>query len=360
MRKKNKFSRFSMDSMIANSRFNYTKNLKWFLIAAAVIILVGLILLCTVGFNLGLDFTGGSVIKVYANSEGFIEDCEKYDINNNSDYEAMRQKIDEVLKEFNLSIQSFRSTTMDIEGVVTGGQAVEVRYQNVNGATGTEIANTNKEIRTRLQDVFGYHEVSVTEDYSLAVSAPEVVTAVASSELLMNAFIAMIVAIVLILIYVAFRFELTSGLAAILALFHDLFIMTSLVLIFRITINSSFIAALVTILGYSINNTIIIFDRIRENTKSGKYDKASNSEIANDAIKQTMSRSIFTTLTTLLTISLVAIIGVADIREFALPILFGIGAGFYSSVFITPGLGALAYRPRKKKRNASNAKPKKA
>ncbi len=350
MTKNKKFNpnKFSMDKIISNSKFNYCKNLKWFLIAPIVIIVVGLILLFTVGFNLGLDFTGGSVIKVYANSEGIIENCEQYDVNDNTDFNAMRNKIEEVLNQYNLSINTFRTTTMDIEGVITKGQAVEVRYQNIDGATGTEIAETNKEIRTKLQDVFGYKEISVTENYSYAISAPEVVTATASSELLMNAFIAMLVAMVLILIYVAFRFEITSGLAAVLALFHDLLVMTSLVLIFRITINSSFVAALVTILGYSINNTIIIFDRIRENTRNGKFEKSSNTEVANASVKQTMSRSILTTLTTFITIAMVAIIGVSDIREFAVPILVGILAGFYSSVFITPGLWAIAYRKPKK------------
>ncbi len=356
MTKNKKFNpnKFSMDKIISNSKFNYCKNLKWFLIAPIVIIVVGLILLFTVGFNLGLDFTGGSVIKVYANSEGIIENCEQYDVNDNTDFNAMRNKIEEVLNQYNLSINTFRTTTMDIEGVITKGQAVEVRYQNIDGATGTEIAETNKEIRTKLQDVFGYKEISVTENYSYAISAPEVVTATASSELLMNAFIAMLVAMVLILIYVAFRFEITSGLAAVLALFHDLLVMTSLVLIFRITINSSFVAALVTILGYSINNTIIIFDRIRENTRNGKFEKSSNTEVANASVKQTMSRSILTTLTTFITIAMVAIIGVSDIREFAVPILVGILAGFYSSVFITPGLWAIAYRkPKKNKKKAT-------
>ena len=128
-------------------------------------------------------------------------------------------------------------------------------------------------------------------------------------------------------------------------------------LIFRITINSSFIAALVTILGYSINNTIIIFDRIRENIKGGVYEKETNSKIANISVKETMSRSVYTTLTTFITIALVAIIGVSDIRDFALPIAFGILSGFYSSVFLTPGLWAIAYRGRKKRKTKKEINP---
>lgn len=347
-KKFNKLKSFSMDKIISQSKFDYCKNLKWFLIAPLVIVLVGIILLFTVGFNLGLDFTGGTVIKVYGNEQGIIENATQYKVGKNSDFNAMKAKINEVLAKHNLKIDSARTSSIEVNGVEGG--AIEIRYQNVKNATGSEIAELNKLIRSDLQEAFGYTSESVEVDYSSAISAPEVVTATASSELLMNAFIAMLVAIVLILIYIAIRFEITSGLAAILALFHDLLVMTSCVLIFRITINSSFIAALVTILGYSINNTIIIFDRIRENAKSGNYDKASNVAVANASVRQTMTRSVFTTLTTFVTIAMVAIIGVADIREFAVPILIGILAGFYSSVFITPGLWSIAYRPRKKKK----------
>ncbi len=338
-----KKSKFSIDGLIDNSKFNYCKNLKWFLIAPLVIIFVGIILLCTVGFNLGIDFTGGSIITIYANEQGIIktENAPVYDISKDGDYNAMKDRINKVFAEFEgVSVDIFRTSSMDV-AEVGSGKAMQIQYKNKSD---DEIESTNKAIREALQKEFGY-----VDGYEAAVSAPETVTATASSELLMNAFIAMIVAIAFILIYVALRFELTSGLAAILALFHDLMIMASLVLIFRIQINSSFVAALVTILGYSINNTIVIFDRIRENIKGGTFAKANNAQIANASVKETMTRSFFTTLTTIITIALVAIIGVSDIREFALPILFGIGAGFYSSVFITPGLWAIAYKPKKKK-----------
>jgi preprotein translocase subunit SecF len=354
----NKFkkSKFSIDGLIDNSKFDYCKNLKWFLIAPLVILLVGIILLCTVGFNLGIDFTGGSILNIYANNEKLISEeySTSYDITKDSEYNAMRDRINKVFarEEFDgINVDIFRTTSMDIgELGVSKGQGIQIQYQNREGETGEEIQKTNEAIRKALQEEFGYIDHNVVgENYTEGVSAPEVVTATASSELLMNAFIAMIVAIAFILVYVALRFELTSGLAAILALFHDLLIMTSLVLIFRVQINSSFVAGLVTILGYSINNTIIIFDRIRENTKNGKFTKAKNAQIANASVKETMTRSLFTTITTLITIAMVAIIGVSDIRDFALPILFGIGAGFYSSVFLTPGLWAIAYKPKKKK-----------
>lgn len=341
-----KKGRLSFDEVVATSKFDYCKNLKWFLIAPVVIIVVAIILLSTVGFNLGMDFTGGSVMTICANQNGVIEGVESYDINDNGDYKAMQNKINEVLKKHGLSASVYQTTTMDIDELNYSGTGITVKFKNESGADADKITETNRLIQQDLLTAFGYNDSILNGEY--AVVNGGTITATASGELLMNAFIAMIVALVLILIYVAFRFEITSGLATILALFHDLLIVTSFVLIFRITINASFIAALVTILGYSINNTIIIFDRIRENERSGKFEKAPNSMIANVSVKETMMRSVFTTITTFVTIALVAVIGVPDIRDFAIPIAIGIIAGFYSSVFLTPGLWAIAYKPSKR------------
>lgn len=355
--KKMKFKKckFSLDDTIVKSKFDYCKNLKWFLIAPAVIILVGIILFATVGFNLGLDFTGGSVLTVYSNKGGEILKADgvtsvaKYDLDKGDEYDSFRNQIQETLVESGITGKVvFQTTTVKIDEInVSAGQAVIVKYQNINGATANEITAKNEEIVNALLEKFEY--TSQTE-YKKAITNGDIIAASASDELLMKAFLAMLVAVILILIYVAIRFEITSGLAAILALCHDLLVVTSLVLICRITVNSSFIAALVTILGYSINNTIIIFDRIRENVRSGKFENVSNSTIANISVKETMTRSVYTTLTTFVTILLVAAIGVPDIRAFALPITFGILAGFYSSVFITPGLWAIAFRGSKKKK----------
>ena len=141
-----------------------------------------------------------------------------------------------------------------------------------------------------------------------------------------------------ILIYVTIRFEFTSGCVAIIALVHDVLILLGVYSLFRISVNINFIAAVLTVLGYSINNTIVIMDRIRENTRHSR--KETYGEIANNSIWQTMTRSINTTITTLLTIGMVYIIGVSAIKAFALPIIIGIVVGFFSSVFVTGPLWA--------------------
>lgn len=364
MTKNKKIKHFSIDEKIENSKFSYTKNLKYFIIAPIIIIVVGIILLCTLGFNLGFDFTGGTNMTIFVNSSDWADENfsgQVYDIDD--DYETICNKISNVLNKYGLTASSFQKTTIDIDAdrglgyVITDGDAVIVKFQNGDIAD-EDVENQNNQIRFDLLKEFGFiPESSNFEGFdfesnvnSALVANGGVTTASASAELMMKSFLALFVAVIVILIYVALRFEITAGLAAILALFHDVLITASVMLICRIQINTAFIAALITILGYSINNTIIIFDRIRENLKMSKnLGKVDNNQIANKAVSGTMMRTILTTVTTFIMIFFITVIGVADIQQFAFPIMVGIIAGFYSSVFLTPGLWAIAYKPSKKK-----------
>ncbi len=368
MSKFKKLKSFSLDETVEKSKFDFCKNLKWFLIAPLVIILVGIILLCTVGFNLGIDFTGGSNMTIFIDEKGAYSETK---LDADKDAKIIKKKIQDVLNKHDLKITTLQSTTIDAEDLgISKGSAIIVKYQNDNSLETEEIEAINDQIRIELLKAFGYiteadGDVDVGNigefDKAVLVQNGGVTTASASAELMMKSFIALLVAVALILIYIAIRFEFTSGLAAILALFHDILVTASVVLICRIQVNVAFIAALITILGYSINNTIIIFDRMRDKTKIAKNsnEKIDNKIIANNAVKETMLRSILTGITTFIMIFMITVIGVADIREFAFPIMVGILAGFYSSVFMTPGLWAIAYRPRKrKKKNNSSGKKK--
>ena len=364
-KKYKKTSKFSLDEKIENSKFNFCKNLKWFLIAPIVICLVGVVLLCTLGFNLGIDFTGGSNMTIYLDTDG------TYTVDDSvvsTDQRVLEEKINNVLREYGLDINTYQDTTMNISGMgIEDGKAIIVKYQNNNKLETAEIEEINDKIRLDLLKSFKYVDEDATLETigsieeSALIANGGITTASASSELMMKSFIALLVAILLILVYVAFRFEFTSGLAAILALFHDLLVTTSIMLICRIEINVSFIAALVTILGYSVNNTIIIFDRMRSDLKTAKQSNAkiSNQEVANGAVRASLMRTILTTLTTFIMIFMVTVIGVPDIREFEFPIMVGILAGFYSATCLTPGLWAIAYRPKKNKKS-NNSQPKKS
>ncbi len=162
-----------------------------------------------------------------------------------------------------------------------------------------------------------------------------------SNENLVYAILAIAMALTLMLVYIMFRFEVSSGMSALMALVHDILIMFAFMVIFHIEIGSTFIAALITILGYSINNTIVLFDRVREKTKpfaGGAYDPL---RVANDSVRSTFKRSLFTTITTLIPIVMLAIIGAPSIRIFAFPIIIGLIAGTFSSVCIAPTLWGL-------------------
>jgi preprotein translocase SecF subunit len=158
-----------------------------------------------------------------------------------------------------------------------------------------------------------------------------------SGEMQKTAAIAVAIACVAMLIYVSIRFkDLKMGACAILALVHDVCIMIAFYAVFRIPVNNSFIAALLTVLGYSINATIVVFDRIRENR--GIVRRMELTEIINLSLRQTMRRSLYTSLTTLFAIGAVYAFGVKSIREFALPMMVGIISGAYSSVLLASSL----------------------
>ena len=328
--KKNKTS---FDEKLHNLNLNVTKRrLIWLLIPVAII-LVGIILVSTIGFNLGIDFTGGTVINVIPN---------EINISDENNYNQVKGDIEEVLNEFGLKSTQFQIVEND------QGTAVSVRFQDKAGADEKEM-NTliNEQVIPALYEKFGMDKTN--DRFANFVQASDRIGATSSSELLLKALIAIMSSVVLILIYIAIRFEVASGLSAIVALFSDVLVTCSIVLMCRIQINTTFIAALITIIGYSINNTIIIFDRVRELRKLDENKGKSNEEIANIAVSHSFVRTLNTTITTLIAVALLAIIGVPSVREFIIPIIIGLLSGVYSSLFLSPNLWALMYRERAKK-----------
>ena len=169
------------------------------------------------------------------------------------------------------------------------------------------------------------------------------VSAIAGHDLLSNAIKALLIAFVCMLIYIAIRFSPLSGAAALFALVHDILIMCAFMVFFRglFQVNSPFIAAILTIVGYSINNTIIIFDRIRETRAKPGYTQVDMMDVVEVSVSSTLSRTINTTLTTLFTLVCLYIFGVSSIKEFAFPLLIGMLAGTYSSVLLSGQVWAM-------------------
>ena len=284
------------------------------LIISAVIIVAALLLhLFGMGINLGIDFSGGLSMQ--------------YDMKtavNASDVTAVLDKMGVV------------DNTVQIQGA--NSNEVNVRIKNLD--------------KDDVQKVQADFEAGVKEIYPEAESVGDVnyVGPVAGETLVRNAVISVLLAAALMLIYIAIRFDLNSGIAAVFGLLHDVLIMLSFMVIFRsvIQMNSSFIAAALTIVGYSINNTIVIFDRIRENAK--KMPTGAREEVTNISIKESLGRTICTTVTTLITIVALCILGVASIREFALPIIVGIISGVYSANMINGYVWAFLEEKRRSRK----------
>ena len=285
------------------SKFHFIKNQTVTLCVIALVILIGLVSFFVRGFNIDIDFSGGTEIKIDLGTEVTKEVCD--DINDiirnhkllgNEYVSSTTQSTDDI----NMAIIRTGTAALTTEQTVALEDAITEKYTNAN--------KNNVQINT---------------------IAPTI-----GSQLTKTAIIAVAVAIVLMLVYIWIRFEAKSGIAAILCLTHDIFVMLTAYSLLQIPVNSMTIAALLTILGYSINATIVVFDRIREN-KAKAEAGTEFSEIVNKGIHDTFGRSVNTTITTLLTIGMIYILGVESIKTFALPLIVGIVAGLFSSVFMS-------------------------
>ena len=267
------------------------------IISGAIILVAMLLTVFGHGINLGIDFEGGLSMQ--------------YD---------MKTSVTSATVSAVLDGMGIKSSTVTVQG--KDNSEVNIRIKDVS--------------KDDIQKVQAEFEENIKKTYPDAVSVGDVnyVGPVAGATLVKNAIISVLLAAALMLIYIAIRFDLNSGLAAVFGLLHDVLIMLSFMVIFRsvIQMNSSFISAALTIVGYSINNTIVIFDRIRENAK--KMPAVAREEVTNISIKESLGRTICTTVTTLITIVALCILGVASIREFALPIIIGIISGVYSANMI--------------------------
>ncbi|QBD87910.1 protein translocase subunit SecF [Clostridium tetani] len=267
----------------------------WFGISA-IIMLLGLVFAIKDGLNYGIDFKGGTLVQIKMNKE--------FD----------KIEVEKILKKYTNDYTTNEARDKD------NNIQLEIRSNSLK----------DEQIKPMFNEIKGKYKLK-DED----LLSKESIGASIGKELRQKAILSLVIANIAMLIYVGFRFEFKFGLSAILALVHDILITISIYAIFQIPINSSFIAAVLTIVGYSINDTIVVFDRIRENSKRNR--KANEVEIANISIAQTMTRSINTSLTTLFTIAAVYIF-VPSVREFALPLLIGVICGAYSSIFIASPL----------------------
>lgn len=295
---------------------------KWYAIAPAVVVLIGLImfLIPGVGFNLGLEFTGGQVIEAYGYADSGVVKSVQRDVEKYLDKEGIKYEI---------STPESTSTGSG-EG---SGLGISVKYQIKNGASGAYMDDIAKGITERVEQKDGETKIVTARE-------TEKITASASGERLMITFISIAVTLIAILIYILFRFKFTSGVAAFIGLIHDILVAIALCVLFRVQINYSFVAAMITVVVYSLNNTIVLFDRIRSKEKqlNTMNTKMPVEQVVDSCVKETFARTMATTITTIVPVVFLCLIPVTDIRNFALPILFGLIAGTFSTLYITTAL----------------------
>lgn len=258
--------------------------------------------------NYSLEFKGGTSTNVTFNENMSIEELD----------EKVVPKIEEISKDANVQTQKVQGTNQVIFKTVT----MEVEQRD--------------ELSSWLEEEFEVDPDTITT---------ETISSTISSEMRANAVVSVLVSAVCMLIYVALRFkDVRFGASSVAALLHDVLVVLAFYAIARVSVGNTFIACMLTIVGYSINATIVIFDRIRENLKAGG-SRAELKAVVNGSISQTLSRSIFTSLTTFVMVAVLYVMGVSSVKEFALPLMVGIACGTYSSVCLA---GAFWYLLRTK------------
>lgn len=232
-----------------------------------------------------------------------------------------------------LSLEDLDNEVKPVVAEVTGDQNIQFQTVDQSDKVIIKTRDLNLEERTTLADKLAEKYTAIDK----TTIESENISSTVSNEMRGAAFRAAVIAVICMLVYIWIRFrDIRFASSSVIALLHDLFVVVAFYTFFRLSVGSSFIAVMLTILGYSINATIVIFDRIRENLKVMKGQSIRN--IVNTSITQTLTRSIYSTLTTFITIFVLFVMGVPSIREFSLPIIIGLIAGTYSSVFITGNL----------------------
>ncbi len=282
------------------SKLDFIKHRKKFFAFSGAFLLTGIILLFTIGLNLGIDFESGTTVDVLAGEE------------------VTAAEID----------QQFAEIGYEPDDIMLAGENNEIGRASFIGGLDQE---ESLEIQSHFEDIYG--------------STPNVstITPIVGEELAQNAVISVLIATVGIIIYVTFRFEFLYGVAAIVALFHDALFILTVFAVTQMEVNIPFIAAVLTIVGYSINDTIVTFDRIRENMRLEKVVNTFEdiSRVVNKSLVQTLARSINTVLTVVFAAGALLLLGGEGLRVFSFALVVGLVAGTYSSLFIAAQLWAV-------------------
>lgn len=308
----------------------------YFFALSGLILIAGIIAYFVNGLQLDIQFQGGTIMQIEMPDDKFSAAKAEEIVKNSINKKAIVQK----------------SSTINAE---KAGEKLNLMVLNI-----ASDSTLNETERTEVLDALK-KEFNIKENAQVTVNSIEPFI---GDEIKTKALYAVFWASLIIIIYVWWRFKIMSGLPAgvmaVIALLHDVFIMFTVYIIFKIPLNDSFVAAVLTVIGYSMNDTIIIYDRIREN--SNLLRKVPISELVNKSVVQTLNRSINTVVTVLISIVTLyvfaSINNIQSVKEFTLPLIVGISSGMYSSIFIASSLYVI-WKERGTKKKISN-KPAKA
>lgn len=275
--------------------FSIVKNYKIFFSITIIFLLIGLGAIVTRGFNLGIDFTGGSIVDLTFENPVTVA------------------QVREVLKEHDMGNSIIQLENSDGK---TEANSVLIR-------TGVVEDNELRATMSDLQSKLGSYQIQRVEQVGATIG----------SELVQQAAMAIFLSWILMIAYITFRFEFKFAIAAIIALIIDVLVVLSYFSLFQMEMDSSFVAALLTVVGYSVNGTIVIFDRIRENLKIHRRSESLGDMIDN-SIWQCMTRTIYTVATSLFAIISIFLFGGETIHNFAFAMLVGFASGAYTSIFL--------------------------
>lgn len=275
--------------------FSIVKNYKIFFSITIIFLLIGFGSIVTRGFNLGIDFTGGSIVDLtFENPVNVVQ-------------------VRDVLKEHDMGNSIIQLENSDGK---TEANSVLIRTGVVED---TELRATMNDLQSKL----GNYQIQRVEQVGATIG----------SELVQQAAMAIVLSWVLMIAYITFRFEFKFAIAAIIALIIDVLVVLSYFSLFQMEMDSSFVAALLTVVGYSVNGTIVIFDRIRENLKIHRRSE-SLGEMVDNSIWQCMTRTIYTVATSLFAIVSIFLFGGETIHNFSFAMLVGFASGAYTSIFL--------------------------
>ena len=297
-------------------KIDFNKPLKWVLIAYAAFALVGVIIAVTLGVRLDINFKGGTVITYnYTFEEGKVADINVEDV------------------------KALVSENLKADAVVTKGASIAG-----NTYTITVSLVKNEAVTTDSQEALSKALQEKYKDNNVAVYSSTSVSPTLAVKFFIKALTAVLVVAILVIIYVGIRFRkiggVSAGLTAFASLFLDVFVAFFTCTIFGLQIDSNFMAVILTILGYSLNDTIVVYDRVREN--KSLMPKATTAELVNESLNSVKIRTIVTTVTTFLAVMMIVVVselfGLTSLRSFAIPMAFGLVSGCFSSLFVSAPL----------------------